>query len=168
MPHSRSCCVNLVAIAGGEKEVRLAERVGHALASHHPLRQLLLEPAPSHDVDRLHAWLHSEAHQTPDGWPEDSSEWVSSGALIARLNYALALTGGEIFDVQAPPAALLEGVNGDNAHAVLDRLLEKLLGGQFSDSTRATLEKQLPAPGTPPNAAKLCALILGSPEFQKR
>ena len=69
LPHPRSCCLNLVAIADDEEEARLAERVGHALASHHPLRQLLLELAPSHNLDRLDAWLHSEAHQTPDGMP---------------------------------------------------------------------------------------------------
>ena len=108
------------------------------------------------------------AHQTPDGYPEDSSAWVSSGALIARLNYALALTSGEIVDVQVTPTGLLEGVNGDDAQAVLDRLLQKLLGGQVSEGTRATLKKDLPARGTPVNPAKLCALILGSPEFQRR
>jgi glucose-6-phosphate dehydrogenase assembly protein OpcA len=69
MPHPRSCCFNLVAVADDEAEARLAERVGHALASHHPLRQLLIQLAPSHDVDRLDAWLHSEAHQTADGMP---------------------------------------------------------------------------------------------------
>jgi glucose-6-phosphate dehydrogenase assembly protein OpcA len=69
LPHSRSCCLNLVAIADDEEEARLAERVGHIMASHHPLRQLLLELEPSHTVDRLDAWLHSEAHQTPDGMP---------------------------------------------------------------------------------------------------
>ncbi len=107
------------------------------------------------------------AHQAPNGYPEDSSQWVSSGALIARLNYALALTGGEVFDVQATPAPLLEGVNSDDAHAVLNRLLQKLLGGQVSDNTRATLMKELPKPGTPVNPARLCALILGAPEFQR-
>lgn len=107
------------------------------------------------------------AHQAPNGYPENSSEWVSSGALIARLNYALALTGGEVFDVQAVPSKLLDGVNSDDAHAVLDRLLQKLLGGQVSDNTRATLTKELPKPGTPVNPARLCALILGAPEFQR-
>ena len=108
------------------------------------------------------------AHQSPDGWPEDSSEWVSAGALISRLNFALALTGGEIMDVQASPTALLNGAPVDDAKATLNLLLDKILGGAVSDATRATLEKQLPAPDTPPNPAKLCALILGAPEFQRR
>lgn len=108
------------------------------------------------------------AHQSPDGWPEDSSEWVSAGALISRLNFALALTSGEIMDVQASPTTLLNGAPGDDARATLNLLLDKILGGQVSATTRVTLEKELPAPGTPPNPAKLCALILGAPEFQRR
>ncbi|HEY0073282.1 MAG TPA: DUF1800 domain-containing protein [Abditibacteriaceae bacterium] len=108
------------------------------------------------------------AHQSPDGWPEDSSEWVSAGALISRLNFALALTGGEIMDVQASPTALLNGAPGDDARATLNLLLNKILGGEVSASTRATLEKELPAANTPANPAKLCALILGAPEFQRR
>jgi uncharacterized protein (DUF1800 family) len=108
------------------------------------------------------------AHQSPDGWPEDSSEWVSAGALISRLNFALALTGGEIMDVQASPTALLNGAPGDDAKATLNLLLNKILGAQVSNATRTTLEKELPAPNTPANPAKLCALILGAPEFQRR
>jgi len=69
LPHPRNCCLNLVSIADDEEEARLAERVGHLLASHHPLRQLLVELEPSHEVDRLDAWLHAEAHQAPDGMP---------------------------------------------------------------------------------------------------
>src|SRR6266571_2934815 len=69
LPHPRNCCLNLVSIADDDEEARLAEQVGQALSSHYPLRQLLVELEPSHEVDRLDAWLHSEAHQTPDGMP---------------------------------------------------------------------------------------------------
>ena len=37
--------------------------------------------------------------QAPTGYPEDSRKWVSSGALISRLNFALALTAGKLRDV---------------------------------------------------------------------
>ncbi|MDQ3813412.1 MAG: DUF1800 domain-containing protein, partial [Armatimonadota bacterium] len=107
-------------------------------------------------------------HQAPDGYPENSQEWVSSGALIARLNFALDLTGGQVADVSAPLTTLLEGVSGDNHEAVLDRLNAVLLGGDMSPGTRAIVKNEMPAPGTPPNPAKLSALILGSPEFQRR
>ena len=108
------------------------------------------------------------AHQAPDGWPEDSSDWVSAGALIARLNFALSLTGGEIMDAQVSPIALLGGAMGDDDKAALNLLLDKILDGEVSDNTRATLQKELPPPNTPLNPNKLCALILGAPEFQRR
>lgn len=68
MPHPRNCCLNLVAIARGKEEVALAERVGHALAAHHPLRQLVIELEPA-QVAGMDAWLLSEAHPTADGMP---------------------------------------------------------------------------------------------------
>ena len=39
-------------------------------------------------------------YQAPTGFPEDSRKWVSSGALISRLNFSLALTQGRITDVR--------------------------------------------------------------------
>src|SRR5205823_8772756 len=41
-------------------------------------------------------------YQAPTGYPEDSRKWVSSGALISRLNFSLALTGGKLTDVSLP------------------------------------------------------------------
>jgi uncharacterized protein (DUF1800 family) len=107
------------------------------------------------------------AFQAPTGYSEDSRSWVSTGGLIARLNFTLALAGGQVAHVKAEPQKLFEGVSGDNHDAVLDRLNQRLLGGAMSSATRATLKKQL-QPGTPADPAKLTALVLGSPEFQKR
>lgn len=111
------------------------------------------------------------AYQAPTGWPEDSRKWVSAGALIARLNFALALTGKSVADVLPPTESPLAGVDADKPNAVLNRLIDVLLGGEVSDTTRATLTKQL---GDSENmsstvdAPKLIALVLASPEFQRR
>ena len=61
---------------------------------------------------------------------------------------------------------------------MLDRAIQVLLGGQVSEGTRETLEKQLNDPqilqatlGDPVkevNAAMIAGLVLGSPEFQRR
>ncbi|MBV9866604.1 MAG: DUF1800 domain-containing protein [Abitibacteriaceae bacterium] len=107
------------------------------------------------------------SYQAPTGYTENSQSWVSAGALIARLNFALALTGGEVSDANISLSNLMEGIPTDNHEAVLDRLSEQLLGGGLSPATRDTLMQQM-APGTPANAAKIAALILGSPEFQRR
>jgi uncharacterized protein (DUF1800 family) len=111
------------------------------------------------------------AYQAPTGWPEDSRKWVSAGALIARLNFALALTGKSVADVLPPTKSPLAGVDADKPDAVLDQLIDVLLSGEVSDTTRATLKKQV---GDADNMAstvdapKLIALVLGSPEFQRR
>jgi uncharacterized protein (DUF1800 family) len=107
------------------------------------------------------------AYQAPTGYPGDSRRWVSSGALIARLNFALALAQGQVAQVQMPAKSVLDGLSGDDHEAVLARLNERLLSGAMTPATRATLLKQL-KPGTPADAVKLTALVLGAPEFQRR
>jgi uncharacterized protein (DUF1800 family) len=111
------------------------------------------------------------AYTAPTGYPEDSRKWVSTGALISRLNFALALTEQSVANVSFQPQTMLGGVDIDQADAVLDRLSQFLLGGQVTEATRATITKE--AIGDKDghatvNTAKLAALTLGSPEFQRR
>lgn len=111
------------------------------------------------------------AFTAPTGYPEVSSRWVSAGALIDRLNFALALTEQNVSDVHFDPAGLLKGVDTDHPQAVLDRLSDELLHGEMTDTTRQTLMKRaLPQEGADGtvHVPKLVALILGSPEFQRR
>jgi uncharacterized protein (DUF1800 family) len=110
------------------------------------------------------------AFAAPTGYPELSSKWVSPGALIDRLNFAVALTEQNVSDVRFDPAELVKGVDIDQPKAVLDRLAEVLLPGSMTEATHRTiLAKAFPqdAGGTV-NVAKVTALILGSPEFQRR
>ena len=109
--------------------------------------------------------------QPPTGWPEDSKRWVSSGALVARLNYSLALVGGKLADVILPTP---QETATDPAQQV-NQLTAQLLHGEVTPSTRATLLKQATtAPGnaevaqTTDRNMRLTALVLGSPEFQRR
>ncbi len=108
------------------------------------------------------------AYAAPTGYPEDSRQWVSTGALISRMNFALALTGRNLLDVNAVANNLLRGVDIDKPEAVIERLDRVLLQGQLTPATRATLEKQLAGTGSTVNVAQLTALMLGSPEFQRR
>jgi hypothetical protein len=111
------------------------------------------------------------AFAAPTGWPEDSRKWVSAGALIARLNFALDLTSGKILDVTLPSGALPPGADLDQPDVVLGRTLDRLIPGGVSSGTRAALRKQLvPGDGAAHtvNLAELTALVLGSPEFQRR
>ncbi|MDX1931217.1 MAG: DUF1800 domain-containing protein [Capsulimonadales bacterium] len=109
--------------------------------------------------------------QPPTGWTEDSRKWVSSGALIARLNYSLALVSGKLSDLKLDPTAL---PSGTTPAETVQRLAASLLQGEMTPSTRATLLKQATATPQDANLAetdttvRLTALILGSPEFQRR
>jgi uncharacterized protein (DUF1800 family) len=111
------------------------------------------------------------AYAAPTGYPEDSRKWVSTGALVSRLNFALALTEQSVANVSFQPQTILSRVDIDQADAVLDRLSQFLLGGQMTEATRATITKEAIGDKdghTTVNTAKLAALTLGSPEFQRR
>ena len=97
-------------------------------------------------------------YQAPTGYPENSREWVSSSALISRLNFALSLTTGRIGDVALDKDTFR---NASVADVAADLLSEPL-----SPQSVATIEDEVKiAPG---DGAKVRALILGSPEFQRR
>ncbi len=111
------------------------------------------------------------AYQAPTGYTEDSRKWVNTGALIARMNFALALAEHKVVDVSVTPSDLIHGVDIDKPGLVFDRLNEAFLQGEMTAPTRATLEKQVTGSdggeASTVNAAELTALILGSPEFQR-
>jgi uncharacterized protein (DUF1800 family) len=107
----------------------------------------------------------------PTGYKEVSKFWVSPGALIERLNFALALSQQEISDVRFNPQALLGGIDLDKPDEVLNQCVAVLLQNNITDSTRKVLEQiALPKPGDGQtvNPSKLIALIIGSPEFQRK
>lgn len=107
------------------------------------------------------------SYQAPTGYSEDSREWVSTGALVARLNYALALVSNDIFNVVTTPALLLKGVDEHDHAAMVERLAQTILNGDISPGTRAVLVRETGGPGAV-DRNKLTALVLGSPEFQRR
>jgi uncharacterized protein (DUF1800 family) len=109
----------------------------------------------------------------PTGYKEVSKFWVSPGALIERLNFAMALTQEQVFDVNFSPQTILAGTDLDKPDAVLDQCVAVLLQNNITPSTRKVLEQTaLPAPGdgqtVTVNPSKLIALIIGSPEFQRK
>lgn len=103
----------------------------------------------------------------PTGWPERATDWVSSSALLARMNCALALVGGTVRGVR--PTLLSTADLPDEPAALVDRLDQEILGGTMSPTTRRTIHERLLA-ATDPAAARQTAvgLVLGSPEFQRQ
>jgi uncharacterized protein (DUF1800 family) len=115
---------------------------------------------------------------TPNGYSDKASAWVSTGALLNRVNFAVALTSNKVRGAQVDINSLVGTDVLANPQLALDRIEVEFLAGQISDSTRATLEKEmveprilgakLDDPVTQVNVSLITGLVLGSPEFQKR
>jgi uncharacterized protein (DUF1800 family) len=116
--------------------------------------------------------------EPPTGYSAKSDAWVNTGALLSRMNFSLALTSNRLRGAQVNIDSLFGSDTAANPHATLDRAIQVLLGGQASQQTRDTLEKQLDDPQIlqatlddkvkQVNAAMIAGLVLGSPEFQRR
>jgi uncharacterized protein (DUF1800 family) len=115
----------------------------------------------------------------PTGYPDRAEAWVNPGALLARLNFALALVEGRVPGVPVDLDSLTGTADRGRPEAVLEHLLAAILHGQASAGTRAVLAAQLGLPEitrltgddrgpASTDVAKLAALVLGSPEFQRR
>ena len=84
--------------------------------------------------------------------------WFSTGSMLARMNFGLQLaSNGQPRAIRVPMNALAP----DTSDATRNRLVGEWLAGDISPTTAATLARAQ-------NAAQMVALILGSPEFQKR
>jgi uncharacterized protein (DUF1800 family) len=117
--------------------------------------------------------------QPPTGYADRGAVWVNAGALLARMNFALGLASGRYPHVNVALPALVAGADPSSPAAVLDRLLASIVADQPGPETRAVLTAQLSEPQItrlspddrgPANTdvAKLAALVIGSPEFQRR
>ncbi len=117
--------------------------------------------------------------QPPTGYPDRAESWVNTGALLGRMNFALALAHGRVGGASVDLSGLLEGVDRTQPDHVLDRLLAVVLHGAATPQTRAVLAAQLGSPeitrttsddrvSKDTDVEKLTALVLGSPEFQRR
>jgi uncharacterized protein (DUF1800 family) len=121
--------------------------------------------------------------QPPTGYADRADAWVNTGALLNRMNFAVALTSGRLRvdsagafadprrSASAPPraasadrrapASALKTTGAGNLNAAGDTIVNEILAGDLASSTRATVAKA----STP---AQAIALLLGSPEFQRR
>jgi uncharacterized protein (DUF1800 family) len=106
----------------------------------------------------------------PTGYKEVSKIWVGSGALVERLNFALALTQHRVADVKFSIRNLLGETDPHQSTAVLNKCEAALVPGQLSPGTRAVLDRAVVPPegNRPIDTSKLVALLLGSPEFQRK
>jgi uncharacterized protein (DUF1800 family) len=117
--------------------------------------------------------------QPPTGYPDRAESWVNTGALLGRMNFALGLAHNRFPGARVDLGAFLGPVDRRRPDQVLDRLLAAILYGEATAHTRAVLAAQLESPEITRTTAydrvpkdtdveKLTALVLGSPEFQRR
>jgi len=94
--------------------------------------------------------------QPPTGYSDKAEAWVNTGALLNRMNFAVALTSGRMRGGRGQASRV-----ADRAQVSSDTIASAVMAGDVSASTSATVAKATTAP-------QAVALLLGSPEFQKR
>jgi uncharacterized protein (DUF1800 family) len=94
--------------------------------------------------------------QPPTGYSDRADAWVNTGALLARMNFAIALVGNRLPGVQVE-LPHTERVDGASVRSVLeDTALD-----HASEATHDTIARA-------PSPQAVAILTLGSPEFQRQ
>ena len=103
----------------------------------------------------------------PTGYGDTARSWLSSGALLARIDFGARLANGQLEGVAVQLGALAEGASG--AEEVLDRAASRLGVPDLSPETRSLILAQLRESPKPELLAKRAVgLLLGAPELQRR
>jgi hypothetical protein len=128
----------------------------------------------------------------PTGYSMSASVWMDSEALIDRMNYALALSNGQVGGTNFDAGRLLalgtltsrgfprpnpaDSDSGRGQETALLLLENALLNGEVSATTQKAIRRQLDDPQLSAHVLDdpkrtlntMTALLLGSPEFQHR
>jgi len=119
-------------------------------------------PRLAQEIARMGQPLYQ--YQAPTGFPDRASEWTSSGAILERLNFGIALVHNKI-----PGTAVEVSRFADETRApdsAVERAGQVLLNGDISPQTQRILIEQVRS-SSEPSLMKAFAMVLGSPEFQK-
>ncbi|MGA7077553.1 MAG: DUF1800 domain-containing protein [Terriglobales bacterium] len=128
----------------------------------------------------------------PTGYSMTESTWMNSEALIDRMNYALALSNGQVGGTNFDAGRLLalgtltsrgfprpnpaDSDSGRGQETALLLLENALLNGEVSATTQKAIRRQLDDPQVAAHTLDdpkrtlntMTALVIGSPEFQHR
>ena len=110
----------------------------------------------------------------PTGYKDIAEAWVNPGSMITRLNYSIKIASNRIegvfvqlpnFSIQPKSAiALIKNIENRILHQPLSRASQDVVLRQFEGQTWSMADGEV----RPINLTKATALILGSPEFQRR
>ncbi len=137
-------------------------------------------------------------YQAPTGYPDTAEDWVNTGALLERMNFAVALSSNQIPGTRVD----LRKFEAKEKSQILENSLAAILQGEVNPNTKQTLLKQIEQPLIqtkldsdmddddgemmqgggqnrqnrtrllPPSGNaevfKIIGLILGSPDFQRQ
>jgi uncharacterized protein (DUF1800 family) len=111
----------------------------------------------------IHQWIGRMGeplyqYQAPTGYPDTAEHWVNTGALLERINFALALVSNRIpgthVDLSRFATDTAKGTTADKSR-VIDQFASVILQGDISPNTKASLLKQLDEAATnPPSPAE--------------
>ena len=93
----------------------------------------------------------------PTGYSNLNSEWINSASLLGRMNFALQLAQNHVESVKVNVSRF-----GDDPSEVAKALMFRAMSPQ----TRAAIDKTLE--DKQKNPALVAALVIGSPDFQKK
>jgi uncharacterized protein (DUF1800 family) len=115
--------------------------------------------------------------EPPNGYPDTAKNWVSTGALLDRMNFAIALGSDHLAGAQVDLSRIFSPGAAADAHQALGEAFAAVLNDQVTPETRDTLEKRLADPQILQaklddpvrhvNEGLILGLVLGSPEFQR-
>lgn len=81
-------------------------------------------------------------YQAPTGYPDTAEDWVNTGALLERLNFAVAIASNRIPGTKVD----LKAYSGAGKSQILEKAIAEVLDGEVSAATRATLKRQIEQP----------------------
>jgi uncharacterized protein (DUF1800 family) len=119
-----------------------------------------VEPDDTPRLAQLVARLGEPLYQqpAPTGYAETEAHWVNSGALLARMNAAMAIAK----DCSSIPAT-------ENHAQLVELIDQQLLAGTMSAHAKSVILEQLADVTDPVQARALAVgLALGGPDFQKQ
>ncbi|HSU16027.1 DUF1800 domain-containing protein [Longimicrobium sp.] len=107
----------------------------------------------------------------PTGYPNTSAEWTNSGAMLGRMNFALALAAGRVDGVRLDEQRFALALATRDADARIAALARMVMPGAADPRLVRTIAedvRQQAQLDERQRAARALGLLLGSPDFQRR
>ncbi|HEV2386040.1 MAG TPA: DUF1800 domain-containing protein [Candidatus Acidoferrales bacterium] len=115
--------------------------------------------------------------ETPNGYPDTAQNWIATGALLDRMNFAIAVATNHMPGAKVDLGQILTPDAARDPQTALNQAFQALLDNQVTPATRDVLGKRLADPQILQarlddpvghiNEGLIVGLVLGSPEFQR-